>query len=386
MSPLRAVGLVAGRELAEAFRRKSYWAVVGLLVVGSTAAMVVPDLLSDDDSTRYDVVVVGDDARLEAALTELGPSLEAVIDVTHADDAGTARRQVEDDESDVAIVLGAEPTVIVRAGQNATLVGVARAALADAALADRLRAVGLDESEVDDVLAVPPPGLLEVDVERSSRRAASFAISLVLYLLLLTLMMQVATGTAVEKANRISEVLLAIVRPGALLFGKVLGVGVSGLLVLAAGSVPVVVELAAGGSLPDGTGGALLGGGAWFVLGLAFYLTVAGALGALVERQEEVGAVVTPLTAVLVATFIVAQSGPESPLGAVLAYVPLTSPLLVPTRLAIGVTGPVELVGSLLLLVVSIGVVARVGTAMYARAIVRTDRRVRLRDVFGRPG
>ena len=53
--------------------------------------------------------------------------------------------------------------------------------------------------------------------------------SIVLYLLLFMLMIQVANGTAIEKANRISEVLLAIVRPGALLFGKVIGVGIIGL-------------------------------------------------------------------------------------------------------------------------------------------------------------
>ena len=54
------------------------------------------------------------------------------------------------------------------------------------------------------------------------------------------LMIGVANGTAIEKANRISEVLLAIVRPAALLFGKVIGVGVIGILTILAGAIPVL--------------------------------------------------------------------------------------------------------------------------------------------------
>src|SRR3546814_13776757 len=108
------------------------------------------------------------------------------------------------------------------------------------------------------------------------------------------LMIQVANGTAIEKSNRISEVLLAIVRPGALLLGKVLGVSIVGILTLAAAIVPVLVKLLSGGDLPDGLGGALAAGAAWFVLGLATYLVAPRSLGALVERPEEAGPPVTP--------------------------------------------------------------------------------------------
>src|SRR3546814_12460361 len=82
------------------------------------------------------------------------------------------------------------------------------------------------------------------------------------------LMIQVANCTAFEKSNRISEVLLAIVRPGALLFGKALGVSIVGILTLAAAIVPVLVKLLRGADLHAGPGGALAGGAARFVLGL----------------------------------------------------------------------------------------------------------------------
>jgi ABC-2 type transport system permease protein len=387
VTTLRATRLVAGRELLEAFRRKSYWAVFALLLAASTAVVVLPAVLGHDGPTHHDVAVVGDAPGLADDLRARGPAIDADIRVTTVPDVATARQRVEDGDVDVAVVPGDSPAVVARSGKDDALVGAVGQALATTTLRQRLHAAGLSDEQVGAALGVPAPRRVDVDVETSERRAASFVVSLVLYLLLLTLMMQVATGTAIEKANRISEVLLAVVRPVALLFGKVIGVGISGLVVLAAGIVPVAVKLVLGGDLPRGIGGALAGGAAWFALGLALYLTVAGALGALVERQEEVGSVMTPLTAVLVGTFIVAESLPESSLATVLAYVPLTSPLLVPTRIAMGVAGPVELVGSLAILVASIVVVARAGSAVYARGVVRNDRRLRLTDLLGRaPG
>ena len=76
------------------------------------------------------------------------------------------------------------------------------------------------------------------------------------------LTIQVANGTAIEKANRISEVLLAIVRPAPLLFGKVVAVGLIGAMTLLAGAVPVLIKAVAGGDLPAGLLQGLAAGGA----------------------------------------------------------------------------------------------------------------------------
>ena len=378
-----ALRLVAGRELSEAFRRKAFWIVVALLFLGATAAVVVPGLVGDDDgTTTYDVAVVGDDAGTTAALQVAGGALDAEVQVTSVADAAAARTQVSDEEVDLAVVPGDPAEVVVQAGEQQALLGSVRQALSAQAVTTSLEAAGLSPDEARAALDQDPARVVEVDADSASRRLASFAVSLVLYLLLVTLMVQVANGIAVEKSNRISEVLLAIVRPGSLLFGKVLGIGLTGTLTLAAAIVPVTVGLAVGGDLPDGLAGALVGGAAWFVLGLALYLTVAGAMGALVERQEEAGSVITPLTALLVGALLVSQGGPDSPLGTVLAYVPLTSPLLVPTRIAVGAASPTELVVSLVLLVGAIALAGRVGSTIYARAIVRTGRRLHLRDVL----
>jgi len=193
----------------------------------------------------------------------------------------------------------------------------------------------------------------------------------------------VASAVAVEKSNRISEVLLAIVPPRSMLIGKVVGVGTIGLVTLLAGAAPVVARLAIGGDLPEGLGQALAASSVWFIGGLALYLTIAAALGALVARQEEIGAVVAPLTMILVAGYIASITASDSVVGTVLAYVPLTSPMVAPYRVAAGLGSPVETVGSLAVLLVTIVIVARVAAVVFRRAIVRTGRRMTLREVFG---
>ena len=380
--------LVAERELRETMRRKTFWIVLAVLFLGSTAAVVLPEVLDDDDPTTYHVAVSGDATGFGPALQALGPAVDGEIEIVPVTDLDAARQQVDDDDAAVGVVLGDDPddapTIIVRAGSHERLVGAVSQALAAASLDQRLSDAGLSDDEIGDVLTAPAPVLDERDTESESRRGASFALSLVLYLLLLTVMIQVANGIAIEKANRISEVLLAIVRPGPLMFGKVIGVGVTGVTALLITLAPVVAKLVIGGDLPEGIGAAVAGSAVWFGLGLTFYLLIAAALGALVERQEEAGAVVSPLTAILVGTFIVSSGGGDSVVGAVLAWVPLTSPLVEPTRIAIGASSPVEMAGSAIVLLVSIAIAARVGSRVYARGIVHTGKRMKLRDAFGR--
>ncbi|HEX3621645.1 MAG TPA: ABC transporter permease [Acidimicrobiales bacterium] len=382
MKGLGGARLVAAREITEAFRRKSFWAIVGILFLGSTAAMVVPAVVGSGGSTTYTVSVVGRTPTFDQQLTAALGAIDARVKVHDAPDAATVRQVVHDRKADVGVIFGDQPTIVVRAGQHQQLVAATQQALAIGALSSRLEQAGLGPGDVARALASPGATIERVDPGRSGRVAGAFAISLVLYLLLLTLMMQVANGTAIEKANRISEVLLAIVRPGALLFGKVLGVTATGVVALLGGLVPVIVKLGLGGSLPNGLGGAVAVGAFWFLLGLTLYLTLAGALGALVERQEEAGSAVSPLMAVLIGTFIVLQTGPDSPVAAVLAYFPLSSPLVLPARLAAGVASPAEIVGSLVTGLLAVALAFRFATVVYGRAIVRTGRRLKLGEVL----
>lgn len=378
----RALLLVVEREVRQALRRKATWVVAGLLLVTSTAAMVVPELTRDDSSPTYRVVVVEGSRALMRILGDAVASGDATLDLTTAPDVSTATRRIEDGDADVGVVGGTTPSILVEKGKHDRLVGAVYQALAADAALQRMQVAGLDPAEARAVLRAPAVGITAVDPGGADRRSAAGVLSFVMYLLLFSLMAQVAGGTAIEKANRISEVLLGIVRPGALLFGKIIGVGLIGLFVLLCGLIPVLVKVILGGDLPNGLGGALAGGAAWFLLGLGLYLVLAGALGALVERQEEVGTVITPLNITIIASYAVGSSSPDSPVARVLSLVPLSSPMVMPSRIAIGAASGVEMGVSLALGLAAVVLAARFGSVVYRRGIVHTGRRLKLLDVL----
>jgi ABC-2 type transport system permease protein len=382
MSWLEATRLVAVRELRESFRRRSLWIVMAILFLGSTAAMVVPDLL-DSGSTTYDVAVTrGLPSGFTNELDATGHAVDTRVRYRSVADHAQARRLVDDSTVDVAVVAGDPPIVVARKGDDDTLVALVRQSLASSSLTTQLRDAGLDAAAVQHILTAPSAHVEQVAADDSDRKASAAILSLVLYLILLILMIQVANGVAIEKSNRISEVLLAVVKPTALFFGKVVGVGIVGLAGFVVAGIPVVVKAAGGGDLPAGLGPAVAGGLPWMILGLVLYLTTAGALGALVERQEETGSVLTPLSLLLIATYILAQSSSDNGFGAFLAIFPFTSPIVMPARLALGAASTGEIVASLVIGVATVLFVLRLGAAIYRRGIVHTGRRLRLGEVL----
>jgi ABC-2 type transport system permease protein len=376
MSGVRSLALVAGRELRQAFLGKAFWIVSGLLFAASAAAMIVPEL-TKAETPHYKVAVVAATPTFEATIKAGADNIHARIALEPVADIAEARRQVDAGDVDVAAVAGDHPLVVVKS------IGLVQQALGLDTVVARLEAAGLSPSQIQGVLATPPVRVEYRDAGETerTRRGVAFGVSFALYMLLILLMAQVANGTATEKSNRISEVLLAIVRPRYLLFGKVAGVGLLGLLTILAGVVPILGKLAIGGDLPEGIGAALGAGAAWYLLGIALYLILAGASGALVERPEEASSAVMPINIALVGGLLASQA-PDSALAHILAFVPLTSPLVMPSRIAIGAASGLEMAGSLALLVLAVAAAGRVGATVYRRAIVRTGRRLKLREVL----
>ncbi len=392
MTWLQATRLVAGRELREAFRRKSLWIVFAILFIGSSVAMILPDVLDSGHhalrrrghcrATRQAAATT-----FESDLRNLAGNLDASVTFRSVDDRARARKLVNDDAVDIAVVGSDPPVVIVRSGRERDAGRArppgARESLPRAATRGRRARPGRPSTRCS---RAPAPRVVEVAADDSDRRASAAILSLVLYLVLLLLMIQAANGVAIEKANRISEVLLAVVQARPRCSSARWSASVwSGWPGSPPAAIPVMVKAVAGGDLPAGLGPAILGGLPWMVLGLVLYLTTAGALGALIERQEEAGSVFTPLSLLLIGTYVLAQSSADGSFGAVLAIFPFTSPIVMPSRIALGAASTAEIVASLAVGIVTVLFVIRLGAAIYQRGIVHTGRRLHLGEVLRSP-
>jgi ABC-2 type transport system permease protein len=125
------------------------------------------------------------------------------------------------------------------------------------------------------------------------------------------------------------------------------------------------------------------------VLGYAFYCWVYAAAGSLVERQDQVQSLAFPLSLPIVFGYIIALttagSGSASEFFKVLAYLPPTAPFAMPVLVGFGTVTWWEFAASAAISIVCTIGMARLATAVYRRAILRTGRRVHLRELLSRP-
>lgn len=327
----------------------------------------------------------------EAAVTsDTTVSTDTVGEATEGGVAGSSSTDLatllDDGDLDALVRFDTDPVrIVVDNDDDQLLISVLRQSIQSTATLEALGEAGLTDEQIAEAVTSPVTDVEILDTERGGRQAVALGAAFVLYVLLLLLAIQVANGVAIEKASRVSEVLLAIVSPRALLFGKAIGVGLIGVFTLAAGALPVVVRLLAGGSMPPGAGPTLAVSGMYSVLGIALYLCLAGALGALVARSEEVSSAVGPLTSILIVGYIAGQATSDNIVGLVLALFPLTSPVVMPARVALDESSIVEVAASIALLALAVVIAVRLATTVYRRAIVRTGQRLKLTDVLRTP-
>ena len=113
---------------------------------------------------------------------------------------------------------------------------------------------------------------------------------MVLYISILIFGQFVLMGVMEEKQNRVVEVVLSRVRPSQVLAGKVIGIGLLGLIQVLTFGVAGLFTLAIINVADVGLSGigveTFLRVLFWYLLGFGLYSVLYGALGATISRQE----------------------------------------------------------------------------------------------------
>lgn len=384
----RPLWLVAVREVRESLRKKSVWVSFAVLFLASLGIAILPTVLGGE-STERRLVTVGPVPQpvlesLEAAATTLDLTLR-VTAAAGPNELRSAADTIRDGDADLGLVWGArhsEHRILERTGSEDATVAMVQGVLQERRAGEIFSAAGVEPDVLSRVASIEPVPVVAVEASRNRRVAAAFGIVVAMFVVVVVLVSTVASAVAAEKANRVSEVLLAVVPARSLLYGKVLGVGTVGFAMVVVAATPLVTRVLIGDGVPDSLGPALLSSSAWLAAGIVMYLLLAAMLGALADRTEEVGGTTAPLTVGLVGVYILSASAPETPVGAALGIFPLTSPLAMPARIAVGAAPTWQIVLSLALLPVGIVLIGRLAALVYARAIVRTGKRLRLREVL----
>ena len=257
----------------------------------------------------------------------------------------------------------------------------------------RLGAHGMTPSQIDDALDAqpPPPRSLVADPQDQARREINSSVALVAVILLYGQLfgygVWVASGVVEEKSTRVVEVLLGAIRARHLMAGKVIGIGLLGLLQLTfIGGTAVTISLLAGSlKVPGEAIWTVVVALAWFAMGFAFYASLFAVAGSLVSRMEELQNAIVPLNLLILGSFFVsiaAANDPTSPIARIASIVPFSSALAMPPRIALGAATIPEVVLSVGLLVGATAIAIPLAGRLYAGAILRIGARVKLRDAW----
>jgi ABC-2 type transport system permease protein len=385
LSFTQATRTVAARELTERWRDKSFWISTLVTLVILAVVLLLPTLFDDDRSYR---VAYGPDTSpgLAAAAQAAADQLDVTIE--EADLSGNAAaRALEAGDLDAYVT---SDRILVHEELDNQLGAALQTAHQQVTAAQRLRAEGLDPAVVERARNVPPLAVeaqQPVDPEADRRSQVAFIGSLLLYAQIIGYCMWVAFGIVEEKSSRVVELILSAIPTRALLAGKILGIGLLGLLQLVliavfglgVGNVTGMVEVTS--DLLTPVAFVLV----WFVLGYAFYSAVFAAAAARVSRQEELQNVVGPMTMLLMVSFFATfyvSSNPDGLISRLLAVVPPFSALCAPVRMAGGLVPWWETGLAVGLMAAAIAALVVLGARIYDGAILRMGAKVSLKEAW----
>lgn len=387
-SARRAAWLVARREIIERGRDRTFQTATALSLVVVIGIVLLSSALSGGDD-RFTVAVVRGDAESARIADSAQTALRATgtaLDVRQAASLQAARQDVRDDQADAALV-GAGAQVIVVDDLDAELAQALGAAVVIQNADAQLARAGIDSVARRTATAPPSLAVRALDADDGGAAGVAFVAALLLYGQLITFGVWVANGIAEEKGSRVVELLLSATRSLNLLVGKVVGIGVLGLVQLV---LIGLVGLAAAALLDvvtiDGSiAVALAATLGFFVIGYALYAALFAVAGALVSRQEDVQSTTTPLVLILVVAFVVAIQALQDPGSAIAsagALVPFSSPMVMPSRLITGDADATDAALAIALLLLTAAMLLAVAARVYDTAVLRTGARVSLREAL----
>jgi ABC-2 type transport system permease protein len=376
--------LVARREILVRVRSR----VFAVTTIGMVAAVVIGISIASHfagSPPAVQVGFVGGSQALEEGFAANAAYLGATVTVSDVADEATGRGEVTAGTLD-ALVTGSatSPTVVVKDAAPESI----DSAVWLAAEAGRLGQAGLSPSAITSAMvAVPVVSLQPSDPQATQNVIGALATAILLFVSLSAYGNFVSQGVIEEKSTRMMEIMLATVRPSQLLAGKVIGVGLVGFaqMTCVAAAAIVIVALTHFASIPALGLATILSDLLWFVLGFLLYAMGYATFACLVSRQEEAAAAATPITLVLSGAYILmffALPDPSAPWVEVLSLLPPLSPIFMAIRMATGGVPLWQLALAVTVTVASIAGLTSLAGRIYARAALRTGKRMQLLEAL----
>ena len=368
---------IAKRELITRLRTKAFRISTAVLVLGVVAAGIGVSVFFNSEDEAEEVTI------------GLSSSVEALAPAFIANDQFDPTIEVTDDpdeligNGDIDVWFDGEALTWDQFPEPSLDLYV-RTTVQQAEFARRAGELSLGPAELGALFSEVPIDevFLEGDTdEQGIRIATAMASTLGMFFVLQIWGSLLTMGVVEEKSSRVVEVLLSHVSARTLLTGKILGLGLLALLQMALliGGIVLGLSLVDGIEVPDGVWRAVPVLLVMFIFGFAFYAAIYAAVGSTVSRQEDAQTAQLPAMLPLFVGYIIAASSVlngDSPAVTIASFVPFTSPIVMPFRIAL-VNPPLWQVGlSVLILAVCVPLVLGLAGKIYETSLLKVGSRI----------
>lgn len=219
-------------------------------------------------------------------------------------------------------------------------------------------------------------------------------LSLVLFYAIYFCAYQVSTSITTEKTSKIIETLVTSTNPRTIVLGKTIGIGIVGLIQVLA---MIIIALISNNlfleegildkiiSIENLTPFLLIMTLIYFLLGYFAYALMYALTGSTVSKPEDVQSANSPVAILAVIGFYLAyftMMNPTSDLNVFASIFPLSSAFCMPFRIMMGIATTKDIVLSILVLILTIIVIARISIKIYSNAILNYGSKINLKDIF----
>jgi ABC-2 type transport system permease protein len=235
----------------------------------------------------------------------------------------------------------------------------------------------------------------KTEEQLNQARGLVYVLLFIIYFAVIMYANMIAMEVATEKSSRVMEILISSVSPIKQMFAKILGIGLLSLTQLAVfltvgySSFKHNMSTLKGGffetfgfgNIPVAT---ILFAVIFFILGYFLYATLAAFLGSLVSRIEDVQQMITPMTLLVVAGFMIAMFGlsnPDSSFITITSYIPFFTPMIMFLRVGM-LTIPVwETALGIGVLIATIIILAIFGARVYKGGVLMYGKSNSYKDI-----
>lgn len=235
----------------------------------------------------------------------------------------------------------------------------------------------------------------KTEEELNQARGLVYVLLFVIYFAVIMYANMIAMEVATEKSSRVMEILISSVSPIKQMFAKILGIALLSLTQMAAFLLIGYYFVKKNLETMEGGFFAFFGFGdipvqtiiyalVFFILGYFLYATLAAFLGSLVSRIEDVQQMITPMTIMIVAGFMIAMVGlnqPETTFITITSYIPFFTPMLMFMRVGMLTLPAWEPLLGIAILLVTIIVLAVFGARVYKGGVLMYGKSNSFKDI-----